>query len=297
MQQRLYDLGYLKTKPDGNFGAATEQALIAFQKKNKLNADGIAGASTLTLLNSKTTSASVTPTAAPTTLKRGDSGADVKLLQQRLRELGYITFAADGQFGSGTQNAIIAFQKANGLKADGVAGASTQTKLYSSTAKAATTPATVGKTTNTGIPSASSVRLLHFFNDVKPKYTTGTTVTVYDPASKITWKLRFLSLGRHADAEPLTKEDTVNMNKAFGTTTWTPKAVWVKFPDGVWSMGTMHNTPHLTGTIKDNGFNGHLCMHFLRDMSEVTKNDPNYGVQNQRALRAAWKALTGQTIN
>jgi hypothetical protein len=147
------------------------------------------------------------------------------------------------------------------------------------------------------VPGASSVRLLHFFDDVKPRYKSGTIMTIYDPASKRSWKLRIMSMGRHADSEPLTAEDTSAMNKAFGTTTWTPKAVWVQFPDGVWSMATMHNTPHLTGTIKNNNFDGHLCVHFLRDMSEATKNDPNYGVQNQKALRAAWKALTGQTVN
>jgi hypothetical protein len=54
--------------------------------------------------------------------------------------------------------------------------------------------------------------------------------------------------------------------------------------------------PHMSGSIKDNGFNGHLCVHFLRDMSEAKKNDPNYGVANQETIRALWKSISGQEI-
>ena len=49
--------------------------------------------------------------------------------------------------------------------------------------------------------------------------------------------------------------------------------------------------------LAENGFDGHVCVHFLRDMSEAQRNDPNYGVDNQKALRQAWKALTGETVN
>ena len=55
--------------------------------------------------------------------------------------------------------------------------------------------------------------------------------------------------------------------------------------------------PHDSSTIKDNEFNGHLCVHFLRDMDEVKQNDPNYGVANQETIRSYWKRLTGETVN
>jgi hypothetical protein len=73
--------------------------------------------------------------------------------------------------------------------------------------------------------------------------------------------------------------------------------VYVKLPSGVWTLAAMHNVPHLTGSISDNGFNGHLCVHFLRDMEECQKNDPSYGVTNQNTIRKKWKEMTGQTIN
>jgi peptidoglycan hydrolase-like protein with peptidoglycan-binding domain len=53
-----------------------------------------------------------------TTLKQGDSGRDVKLLQKYLTKAGIDT-AADGQFGRGTKLAVRKFEKAAQLKVDG----------------------------------------------------------------------------------------------------------------------------------------------------------------------------------
>lgn len=50
-QQQLKDLGYLKTV-DGHYGSATIAAVKAFQKENRLSADGKAGEQTLELINS-----------------------------------------------------------------------------------------------------------------------------------------------------------------------------------------------------------------------------------------------------
>jgi len=54
--------------------------------------------------------------------------------------------------------------------------------------------------------------------------------------------------------------------------------------------------PHMSGNISSNNFNGHLCVHFLRNMDETKKNDPNYGVTNQKNIRTYWKKWTGQDI-
>ena len=70
----------------------------------------------------------VTPEPA---LHNGTQGEKVWKLQERLQVLGYYTDAVDGQFGQGTRDAVIAFQKKNGLEADGYAGEETQKVLYS----------------------------------------------------------------------------------------------------------------------------------------------------------------------
>ena len=71
------------------------------------------------------------------TLKKGSTGEDVVRMQQALIDLGYLTGAADGDFGSGTQNAVTQFQAVNSLSADGIAGEKTLTLLYSGNALAA----------------------------------------------------------------------------------------------------------------------------------------------------------------
>jgi len=51
LQQALVQLGYDPGTPDGNFGAGTTQAVVAFQKDNNLPQDGLAGAKTLEAIN------------------------------------------------------------------------------------------------------------------------------------------------------------------------------------------------------------------------------------------------------
>lgn len=55
-------------------------------------------------------------------LRRGGTGPEVEALQRKLEEWGFSPGKIDGQFGAGTQAAVIAFQKSQGLLADGVAG-------------------------------------------------------------------------------------------------------------------------------------------------------------------------------
>jgi len=257
-----------------------------------------------------------------TSLRKGASGDRVKIMQQALIQLKYLSGKADGKFGKQTQAAVIAFQKKQNLDPDGVAGkktltalekavsngtastasssstaetaASAQSAASSSESQSATSAVTVA---SVSAPGASSVKLLHWYNDIKPNLKNGDHLLIYDPSSGLSWTLRVLSRGRHCDSEPLTKADTETMLKAFGDkNTWNQKAVYVKLPWGTWTIGSTHDMPHMSGSIKDNGFDGHLCVHFLRDMEEAKKYDPNYGVSNQETIRAFWKKLTGQEI-
>lgn len=57
--------------------------------------------------------------------KIGSTGSEVRQIQTRLKAWGYYNGAVDGIFGTATKNAVIKFQKANGLKADGIVGSKT----------------------------------------------------------------------------------------------------------------------------------------------------------------------------
>ena len=317
VQQKLKELGFYSGSVDGVYGTGSIAAVKKFQQQNGLTADGLVGFRTYTALMSASTGSSSNSGSdnsssssdstsgqdyAEGTLSYGSSGTEVKKMQQALKALGY-NVSADGSYGALTQMAVTQFQKRNGLTADGVAGSATLKLLYSGNAKEADPSAddnmsiddSTGKANG---PSVSSVKLLHWFNEVKPSLKNGNKLIVFDPATNLQWTLKVYSLGRHCDSEPLTETDTKIMYKAFGNkNTWTPKPVYVQLPSGVWTLASTHNVPHLSGSISDNGFDGHLCVHFLRDMDECQKNDPNYGVQNQNAIRKKWKEMTGITVN
>lgn len=300
MQQALSALGYGTNGIDGKYGNGTRDAVKRFQKANNLTADGIAGAKTLAKLYSSSStgsgsgSSSGDGTTFTRTLKKGYTGNDVTAVQKRLVILDYLS-SSSGTYDDKTISAVKAFQKRNGLSSDGLVGNNTFSKLFSSSAKANSSDSSGSDSSGSGSgPSKSQVQLLHWYNDVKPSIRAGQTYYVYHPGSSTGWNMKFYSLGRHADSEPLTSNDTALMNKAFGKTSWDPVVIYVKLPNGSWTLATMHNTPHLNGSIKDNDFDGHLCVHFLRDMSETEKNDPNYGVTNQKAIRKAWKSLSGK---
>ena len=136
MQNRLIELGWLSGSASGTYDDATEAAVIAFQKKAKLWADGKAGPKTLEALYSSSAPSSSKPASGSgETLERGSTGSEVKKLQNRLKDLGYLDGSVDGDFGEKTEAAVIAFQQNNGLTADGKAGTATQNKIYSDTAK------------------------------------------------------------------------------------------------------------------------------------------------------------------
>jgi len=62
-------------------------------------------------------------------LRRGARGPAVERLQLALREVGFNPGAIDGRFGHATEAALIAFQRAHGLLADGIAGPLTWARL------------------------------------------------------------------------------------------------------------------------------------------------------------------------
>lgn len=84
--------------------------------------------------------------AAQAAVAWGDRGADVVKIQQRLRQYGYMDGPADGVFGQETYEAVIWFQRKNGLKADGVVGPATAAALGLSLGSAAQTAGTYQET-------------------------------------------------------------------------------------------------------------------------------------------------------
>ena len=88
----------------------------------------------------------------PAVLRQGSKGSEVKEVQRRLKNWGYYKGSVDGVFGAGTKSAVIAFQKKNGLKADGVVGKAT----YKALGMTASYNLLVGSSSSGGVNGYSS---------------------------------------------------------------------------------------------------------------------------------------------
>lgn len=128
LQEKLNAKGFNSGNVDGIFGAKTYAAVTAFQKANSLGVDGIVGKLTWAKLYDATP-VNVTPVTTQPMLRTGSRGDAVRRLQELLNALGYDCGSVDGIFGSKTYAAVLAFQKANGLAADGIVGSLTWGKL------------------------------------------------------------------------------------------------------------------------------------------------------------------------
>ncbi len=165
LQSALKELGYYTGSVDGVYGSGTATAVKRFQKMYGKNQTGVATAALQKKLfsgdavrYSPTATPTPQPTQAPSSdypmLSYGDSGTAVKNLQNRLKKLGYYTGTVDGNYGSGTVNAVKRFQKALGWEATGIASSAMQTRLYASSA-----PTYAPTTTPTPTPQSGYVQL------------------------------------------------------------------------------------------------------------------------------------------
>lgn len=135
MQNKLKKTKLYTGKANGVYDSATKNAVVAFQKKYKLKADGIAGPTTLSKLDSVAASTKSATTAVKKypTLKLGSQGTAVKDMQNKLIKTKNYKGKALGKYDASTRSAVIAFQKKYKLKADGIAGPATLAKLDSVT--------------------------------------------------------------------------------------------------------------------------------------------------------------------
>ena len=132
LQNNLTALGYYWATISGNFGPKTETAVKLFQEENGLPADGIAGKKTLEAIAdavAKSGKGSSSSSSASkdnnTVLKLDSESVRVGQLQSDLKALGYYTGEVTKHFGEKTKAAVMKFQAAKGLTADGVAGPKT----------------------------------------------------------------------------------------------------------------------------------------------------------------------------
>jgi stage II sporulation protein D len=202
LQDLLRNAGYFPIASTGYYGEVTAAAVEAFQRAKGLAIDGIAGDLTFKALQPAVSTAPipVTPVAtapvtpAPNTgflstdLGFGDSGTNVTRLQDLLRRAGYFSAPSTGFYGAATRDAVLRFQRANQISADGFAGRTTLVALES--APAAST---------TAVPPVSNVRPVNNTPNNTPNPIAAPSTTTR-PAIALTRPLQYGDSGAEVQA-------------------------------------------------------------------------------------------------
>ena len=168
-QLKLYSAGIT-----GHYGEKTETAVKKFQKKYALEDNGVVDEATRAALyeaagitytagsssSSGASSSNSSVSSSGGTTLRYDMRSDAVLkLQQDLSKLGYYSGTISGHFGSKTEAAVMSFQKANGLSADGVAGSKTLAKIATALGNSSSSSSN-SSSSNSSSSSAASSSLL-----------------------------------------------------------------------------------------------------------------------------------------
>jgi len=306
LQQLLKDKGYLKGTVDGIFGNQTYSAVRSFQKDAGLAADGIVGSKTWAALQSGNTSSrgssSSREIGSTELLKIGSRGTAVSNLQQRLKDLGYSIGKVDGIFGSQTQNAVKAFQKDNGLVADGIAGPKTIAKLNNPDKKASDSTSNTGKQES----ESTEVQMLHW-SEVDKLWPRGTYATIVDYDTGKSFRAMRSGGYNHADVETATAEDTAVLKSLYGGAfSWNRRAIIVKV-NGKSIAASMAGMPHAgrddkpnrvmvsdrsggygygqnLDAVKGNNMDGVIDVHFYGSKTHGTNREcPQHQAQVKRA--------------
>ncbi len=207
------------------------------------------------------------------TLKKGDSGQAVRNLVEELKNQGYYTGAVTDQFTTAVETAVKSFQKANGLNVDGVAGSSTQHKLFG------TVPIGSGNS-DLSFAIYPVEKIDWFTGGIQQMIPRGSNFKIYDIKTGMVWWAHRWAGGYHADIETLTAADTAKLCKMFGVSDASQindVDHWRRRPSLV-TIGTrtfacsLYGVPHNPAgdTIPDNKMTGQICLHFTNSKGHET---------------------------
>lgn len=112
------------------------------------------------------------------------------------------------------------------------------------------------------------------WDKVKDDFARMDFATVTDLETGEAFRVQRRAGSRHADVQPLTREDTATMKRVYdGTWSWKRRAILLSI-DGHTYAASMHGMPHGAGAIAGNDFPGHFCIHF-RGSSTHRRNEPD----------------------
>lgn len=152
LNTRLRQLNYTLVRASDTYTNATKEAVLKVQAAYGLPETGIADAKTLEIIYGD----------CYRPLSTGDSGEDVKLMQEKLTELGYYWGSISGNFLDGSASAIETFQNENGLEPTGKADVKTLELLFAVTVRPTPSPSPVPTPSPTPGPYRAFKRTLSY---------------------------------------------------------------------------------------------------------------------------------------
>ncbi|MGR3763961.1 hypothetical protein [Rossellomorea sp. NS-SX7] len=123
--------------------------------------------------------------------------------------------------------------------------------------------------------SAISSQFPSFSIEIQPWHTVNEMIpnksffTIIDVETGLSFNVQRRAGSKHADVQPLTREDTKIMKRIYGGEwSWDRRAILVQYNDSL-IPASMNGMPHGAGALQ-NGFPGHFCVHFYGSTTHKT---------------------------
>ena len=200
--------------------------------------------------------------------------------------LGYYNYKVTGSYGAVTQNAVKEFQKDNGINQTGNAAEITLSVLYDNSAvrndiSSSSYDPKLGRDGLSEAPPEDYVpshgKMYDWFDKVQYDLPRGMIVKVTDYYTGISWYMKRTGGYNHADVEPVSPEDTKQMQRVYRHWSWTRRPVLVKI-NGEYVAGSINGMPHGFDRQSNNGMSGQVCIHFLNSKTHI-RNLPDHDHQ------------------
>lgn len=142
----------------------------------------------------------------------------------------------------------------------------------------------------------------HFFGEplpwpaVNPLYPLDSVAEVKDLETSLTFRVKRYGGDLHTDVEPLTTQDAETLKKIHGGAwSWNRRAIVISIADKK-VAASMNGMPHGYGTIPDNDFPGHFCIHYLGSRVHTSgKVDPGHQLMVKKAAGELMQAMDQAT--
>ena len=250
VQNYLYQLKYLRTPPTGYYGSMTVKAVQSFQMEYHLNADGKVNQDTLKIMQATFNNLN---TAIQYIVTADDTLSNIAAkYNTSIAEIMVRNNLHDNQIIEG-QALLIPTNSYRRISSRGG---------------------------NRGIQEVP-------WSIVNKLWNVGEVIKIVDIQSGKSFQAKRYGGVYHADTEPLTKQDTQTMLDIYdGHWSWNRRAIIIELHN-LYISASMNGMPHGGETIRDNGFHGQFCIHFLGSrVHQSGKIDTSHQLKVEEALNA-----------